>query len=111
MANIQTTNGITTGVSDDGRISYASCNDGPQIGGRWAWRGHYCGATGKADPSNPVADTDWAAACELMREVDAAHRAYSDALRDAAHAKEDARIDALRGIEQVRGGAYDPNAY
>ncbi|MDD9396378.1 hypothetical protein [Staphylococcus aureus] len=95
---------ILQGTSADGRITYRSDNDGPVIDGRKAFRGCWW------HTQDRVCESDWLAACELMSDVAAAKQAECDRRADAAHAAQDARQDALAGIENVRGGAYDPNA-
>lgn len=93
---IQTVSGITSGSTEDGRVRYASCNDGPMIDGRWAWRGTYPDADGHhRESSERVAPADWAAASALMAAVDAAHRAYGDRLTAEADETLQRRADAI----------------
>lgn len=96
MATIKTGNGHTDGVSDCGRIIYQHNNAGHvRIDGRWAWRGNYVDLTTGFANAGEVDDADWLLAIALMQDTNAAHAAYSDALRDKAYAKQDARDDAV----------------
>jgi len=95
MTAIKTENGHTGGRSDCGRIIYQHNAAGDvRIDGRWAWRGNFVDpATGLAN-AGAVSEADWQLAAALMRETDAAHAAWSDALRNEAYAKQGARDDA-----------------
>ena len=102
MTTITCQHGIWTGTSDDGRIVYRSCDDGPTIGGRYAWRGHYLKAAGTytiqdgaVDTNAPVAPTDWAAACLVMQDVDVAVAADREAARQRADDRLERMADAI----------------
>lgn len=114
MAPLTTTiTNIVTGTSDDGRISYSSCQNGPTIDGRRAWRGHYINSQGLADDSTPVNPTDWRAACSLMHQVDTLHqenqdrRARADLDAEIARAEKAGRL--LEVASRGRGSIFDPN--
>jgi hypothetical protein len=76
MTQITVTHGVTTGISDDGRIVFTPTDSSGwlTIDGRWACRGYYAKMTGDAmiahiDPDAPVDPADWAAACEVISAV------------------------------------------
>ena len=96
---------IVQGTSDDGRITYRSDSDNVVIDGRMAFRGCWWHTQDRVDAA------DWSAACDLMRQVDAAKAHECDRRAAEVEAQMDAREAALDGIENVRGGAYDRNAY
>ncbi len=101
MATIKTENGHTNGISDCGRIVYQHNNAGDvRIDGRWAWRGNYVDPTTGLANAGEVDDADWLLASALIRDTDAAHAAYSDALRDEAYARQGARDDAEIAMEE-----------
>lgn len=105
---------IVTGASADGRITYASVQNGPTIDGRPAWRGRYINPqTGYADDSMPVDPADWAAACELMHAVDGVAAANSERNRradlDALNARYEAIEEAMDLAARGRGSHYDVN--
>ena len=98
-------------TSDCGRIVYQTNSSGPIIDGRKAWRGAFCDPeTGRATQQQ-VSEDLWQLACEVISVAMKTEEAESERRRDHAHAAQDSRIDALAGIENVRGGAYDPGAY
>lgn len=95
---------IVQATSDDGRITYRTDDDGPCIDARKAFRGAWWHST------EQVPAEDWEAAIEVMSAANRALSGERDRRAEVAHAAQDARIDALAGIESVRGGAYDPRA-
>lgn len=111
MTTIVTADGVTTGQSTDGRIEFASCNDGPKINGRGAWRGRYTDPTTGRPTDEHVDPVTWDQACLLMAAVRDGHETYVLGLTEAAEENLARRYARLEGIGRVRGGAYDPGAY
>jgi hypothetical protein len=103
---------ITTGIggriwdatSDDGRIKYFPIANGRiQIDGRDCWRGAYRDAVTHYVTDELVEDTLWAAACAFMREVRDYNEKISDALREAAFARQDERAERADRVLALRG--------
>ena len=111
MANIEYASGIARGVTDDGRIEYASCNRGPRIDGLLTIRGYYCNAVGGMDLDAPVDPATWRQAIDLMDAVDARMDAENAKGRFAQESRQTAMDAAHDRIAQVRGGPLDPNTF
>jgi hypothetical protein len=111
MPTIKTTSGIVSGVSDDGRIKYASTNRGPVIDGKWAIRGYYCNTVGGMDMAAPVDKGLWRDACALMHAVDAEKEAAAERGREAQEERWRRTDEAHDMVAQVRGGPLDPNTF
>lgn len=80
-----------------------------RLDGRLVVRGNYADMGG-VYADHPVADDDWALVVETFGDLRSARDTWRAKLNLEHERRMDAREAAFDGIEQVRGGAYDPNA-